>query len=103
MKGLFSPMEDSTPTQIVTRQERQRAALDKAIPSINSCGVFSHALDEYLDAQEIAHSAYDDPGVLYPMATLIDRAARNMVAATADYHCVRVLFAAQKALVALEE
>lgn len=96
-------MEDSTPTQIVTRQARQGVALDKAIPSIMKCGVFSCALDEYLEATEVAHSADDDLGVLYPMASLIDQAARNMVAAAADYHCTRVLFAAQKAIIALEE
>jgi hypothetical protein len=91
-------MEDSTPTEIVTRQDRQRAALRKAIPSINDCGVFGHALDEYIDANTVSRTVDDHPGVLYPPASLIDRAARTMVSAIADYHCVRVLFAAQQAL-----
>jgi hypothetical protein len=95
-------MADFTPTEIVKRHEKQRAALHKAIPSINDCGVFDHALDEYIAANAVARTADDDPGVLYPTASLIDRAARRLVAAAADYHCARVVFAAQKALLALE-
>lgn len=95
-------MEDSTPTEIVKRQDRQRAALRKAIPSINDCGVFGCALDEYIVANTVARTADDHPGVLYPTASLIDQAARNMVSAAADYHCVRVLFAAQQALCDLD-
>jgi hypothetical protein len=95
-------MEDSTPTEIAVRQDRQSVALRKAIPSINDCGVFGHALDEYIVANAVARTADDHPGVLYPTASLIDRAARNMVSAAADYHCVRVLFAAQQSLCDLD-
>ncbi len=95
-------MEDSTPAEIVTRQDRQRAALRRAIPSINDCGVFGHALDEYIDANAVARTADDHSGVLFPTASLVDQAARNMVSAVADYHCARVLFAAQQALCDLD-
>src|SRR5947209_3775380 len=98
MKGVLSPMEDSTLSETVARQAMQGMALNRAIPSIDDCEVFGKALTEYAVASALVHSADNDPGVLYPIAGLVDQAATNMVIAAADYHCACVLFAAQRAL-----
>jgi hypothetical protein len=102
MKGSFSPMEDSTPTERSERQARQRQALEDAIQSVSDCEIFDDTLIEYQVAGVLVDSMHDDETVLRPAAGLITWAARNMVVAAADYHCARIIFAAQKALLALE-
>jgi hypothetical protein len=94
--------EDSHPSEIAARQARQRAALDRAIPSVEECELFCDTLVECMVAAVCADSLRNDRSVLHPMAHRISRAARNMVVAAADYHYARAVFAAQQALDALD-
>ncbi len=102
MKGYVSPMDDSTPIDRSERQPLQRRALEDAIQSVSECEIFDDALIEYQVAVVLADSLHDDESVLLPAAGLITWAARNMVVAAADYHSVQILFAALKALLAVE-
>jgi hypothetical protein len=102
MKGLFSPMEDFTTSEIVSRQTRQREAIHKAIQSIDQCEIFCDALVEYAISGVRHDSLHTDDSVLYPAASVVNSAAWNVVIAAANYHCASAFFDAQQALCALD-
>lgn len=101
MKGLVSPMDDSTSIEDPDLSTPQGEALNRALESVNECDIFCDALVEYMTAHSVLDS-HDDNPVLRPAAACISRAAYGMVISAADFHCAQVFYNAQRALIALE-